>query len=161
MTLPNHEVHGTREVPPELKALGSLPDAHYADLFTLETDVVATPEDWARAMLGDVPSAGETLIWRGFLGLRLHHGASPDTVAGWRITGRGEVWIRLETASWFLSANLVVKASGGQVSLLTLLRYDRPIGHLVWPPLSAVHRRLAPGLLHGGQRRRAAQVARG
>ncbi len=142
---------GTRNVPGSIRALSSLPDAHYADFFALPTDAAATPEQWARAMFGDVPGPAGTLIWRGLLGLRLRRGRSPATVAGWLIAGRGEDWIRLEAASWFLTGNLLVRAADGRVSLGTFLRYERRLGHVVWPPLSAVHRRLAPGLLRGAE----------
>lgn len=138
---------GAHEVPASVRALSSLPDADYVDMFTLPADADATPEQWARAMLGDVPNSTEQLIWRGLLGLRLSRGRSPDTVAGWRIAGRGEDWLRLEAASWFLSADFVVRAADAQVSLATVLRYDRSLGRLLWPPLSALHRRLVPGLL--------------
>ncbi|MGW2183796.1 DUF2867 domain-containing protein [Streptomyces sp. NPDC001732] len=138
---------GAHDLPAPFRALSSLSAVDYADRFTLAANASATPEQWARAMFGDVPGLAQRVIWRGLLGLRLSRGRSPDTVAGWRITGRGKDWIRLETASWFLTGNLVVQADGGQVSLGTFLRYDRPLGRKVWPPLSAVHRRLAPGLL--------------
>ncbi|MFE3198418.1 DUF2867 domain-containing protein [Embleya sp. NPDC059237] len=126
-----------------------MPDFDYVDVFTLATDAAgdATPEQWARAMFGDVPDPGERLIWRGLLGLRLTRGRSSDTVAGWRVAERGEDWIRLETASPYLTANLVVRTSEGRVSLGTFLRYERTLGRLIWPPLSAVHRRLVPGVL--------------
>jgi hypothetical protein len=127
--------------------LTSLPAVDYADHFTHPTTAEATPERWARAMFGDVADAGEILIWRVILGLRLSRGRSPDTVAGWRIGGRGDDWIRLEAASWFLSANLVIRTGGGRVALWTFLHYDRAVGHVVWPPLAAVHRRLVPGVL--------------
>ncbi|GAA2272427.1 hypothetical protein GCM10010149_12890 [Nonomuraea roseoviolacea subsp. roseoviolacea] len=144
---------GTHDVPESVRALSALSRIDYVDHFTLFTDAVdagdATPEQWARAMFGDVPDAGEWLIWRGLLGLRLSRGRSPDTVAGWRITGRGEDWIRLEAGSSFLTGNLVVQATHGRVSLTTFLRYDSLLGHGVWPPLSAVHRRLVPGVLRG------------
>jgi hypothetical protein len=104
-------------------------------------------------MLGDVPDLGERLIWRGLLGLRLSRGRSPATVAGWRIGGRGEDWIRLEAASWFLLGNLVVETTGTQVSLVTFLHYRRHLGRAVWPPLSAVHRGLVPGLLRAAAAR--------
>jgi hypothetical protein len=119
----------------------------YADHFTLATPAEATPEQWARAMFGNVPSPAEILIWRVLLGLRLSRGRSPHTVAGWRIGDRGDDWIRLEAASWFLSASLTVRTGAGQVGLRTALHYDRPIGRVVWPPLAAVHRRLVPGVL--------------
>jgi hypothetical protein len=149
---------GTHELPEPVRALTALPGTHYVDCFTLATDVDATPEQWARAMFGDVPSAAERFIWRGLLGIRLSRGASPDTVAGWRIAARGGDWIRLEAASWFLTGNLLVRAAGGQVSLATFLRYDRLLGHAVWPPLSAVHRGLAPGLLRDAAAKLAARL---
>jgi len=144
---PVDSVVGTHHVPESVRALSSLSHIDYADQFTIDTDADATPEQWARAMFGDVPDVGELLIWRGILGLRLSRGRSPDTVAGWRIGGRGDGWIRLDAASWFLTGNLLVGTIDGRVSLWTLLHYARPPGHVLWPPLSAVHRRLAPGLL--------------
>lgn len=119
----------------------------YTDHFSIRTDAGGTPEQWARAMFGNVPSPGELFIWRGLLGLRLSRGRSPDTVAGWRIGGRGDDWIRLETASPAMTANLVVGAGGGEVSLTTRLRYDHVPARLIWPPLSAVHRWLVPRVL--------------
>lgn len=138
---------GTHNIPESVRALSSLPDIDYADQFTLLTDADATPEQWARAMFGDVPSVVELLIWRGLLGLRLSPGRSPATVAGWQIGDRGDDWIRLEAASWFLTGNLLVQTADGRASLGTFLHYDRPLGQVVWPPLSTVHRRLVPGLL--------------
>lgn len=152
-----------KKIPASVRALSSIPDFDYADMFTITTresavpdsdadadadsGVRTTPEHWARAMFGDVPSAAERLIWRGLLGLRLSPERSPHTVAGWRITEHGADWIRLETASWFLTANLVVQTADGRVALATFLRYDRTIGRLVWPPLSAIHRALVPRVL--------------
>jgi hypothetical protein len=136
----------------------TVPD--YADQFALATDVEATPEQWARAMFGDVPSAAELLIWRVLLGLRLTRGRSPSTVAGWRIADRGEDWIRLEAASWFLTANLLVQTADNRVSLTTSLHYDRRLGKVVWPPLSAVHRRLVPGVLRDAAARIGSAVKR-
>jgi hypothetical protein len=149
---------GTRDIPAAIRALCSLPDVDYGDLFTLDTDTDTdtTPEQWARAMFGDVPGAAELLIWRGLLGLRLSPGRSPGTVAGWRIGGQGGDWIRLEAASWFLSCNLLIQTAAGQVSLATLLHYDRRLGRGMWTPLSAVHRRVVPGLLRDA----AARVAK-
>jgi len=128
-------------------ALSSLSSIDYADHFTRATAADATPERWARAMFGDTPNATELLIWRVLLGLRLSRGPSPDTVAGWRIGGRGQDWIRLEAASWLLEANLVVQATSDRVALGTFIRYGRWPAHLIWPPLSAIHRYVVPGLL--------------
>ncbi|PWU56094.1 hypothetical protein DLJ47_07565 [Micromonospora sp. S4605] len=144
---------GTHHIPASVRALSSLPSIDYADRFTLRTEADATPEQWARAMFGDVPSVAELLIWRGFLGLRLSRGRSADTVAGWRIDGRGDDWIRLQATSWFLTANLLVQTADERVALGTFLRYERRLGHGVWPPLSAIHRRLVPGVLRAAAAR--------
>ncbi|MFM9373139.1 DUF2867 domain-containing protein [Streptomyces sp. Da 82-17] len=147
------------QVPDAARSLSSLSAIDYVDDFTLRTGTVATPEQWARAMFGDVPGPAALLIWRGLLGLRLSRGPSPDTVAGWRIADRGADWIRLEAASWFLTGNLVVRTAEGRVSLATLLHYERRLGRTVWGVLSAVHRRLAPGLLSGAEANRCAAAS--
>jgi hypothetical protein len=150
--------HGqvTRDVPDAVRALSSLTRIDYADRCTLGTEVVATPEQWARAMFGDVPSAAEQLIWRGVLGFRLSRGRSPATVGGWRIGGGGSDWIRLETASRSLTAEMLVQTGGGAVAWTTCLRFDRLPGRAVWAPASAVHRRLVPGVLRAAAARLAA-----
>ncbi|MGK5678124.1 hypothetical protein [Actinoplanes sp. URMC 104] len=133
-----------------MTVLSSLSTHDYTDRFTVRSDAHGTPEQFARAIFGDVPNAGELFIWRLLLRLRLSPGRSPGTIAGWRIGGRGPDWIRMEAASDALSANLVVRAGGGTVSLSTFIRYDRTPARLLWPPLSAVHRVLAPRALRGG-----------
>ena len=141
---------GVAEVGPTVLARGGLTRIDYVDHFAVGPvdGNAASPEQWARAMFGDVASAGEWFIWRGLLQLRLSRGRSQSSVAGWRIDERGKDWIRLKTDSWALSANLVVRATDTEVSLTTLIRYDRRLGISVfWRMLSAVHRRLAPGLL--------------
>lgn len=142
---------GTGNIPAYVRALSSLPDIDYADRFTLTTEVAATPQRWARAMFGDVPNPAEVLIWRGLLGLRLSRERSPATVAGWRIGRSGDDWIRLEAASWFLTGNILLQTADRRVSVGTFLRYDRRPAHRVWPPLSAVHRRLVPVLLRAAE----------
>lgn len=136
-----HDIQGSA------RGLSSLAAIDYGDRFSVATDASATPEQWARAMFGNTPSARQEFIWRVLLGFRLDRRRSPDTVAGWRVGARHDDWIRLETASWFLSGNLIVQTAPGRVSLSTFLHYDRRPGRLIWPPLSALHRRLIPGIL--------------
>lgn len=98
-------------------------------------------------MFGDTPDLAERFLWRGLLGLRLSRRASPETVAGWRIAARGTDWIRLEADSWLIAGNLVIHTVGGRLWLGTFIHYRRPLAKAAWTPLSALHRRLAPGLL--------------
>lgn len=148
---------GVERVPASVRTLSSLSWIDYADHFVLPTDAAATVERWARVMFGDTPDAIELFLWRGLMGLRLSRTASANTVAGWQIGEQSAEWIRLEATSWFLTANLVVQASGDSVALGTFLRYDRWLAHLVWPPLSVLHRRLVPGVL----RKAASRIAPG
>lgn len=149
---------GVDAVPASVLALTDLPRVDYVDHFASPTAVDADPERWARAMFGDVPDLGERFIWSGLLGLRLAPGRSPGTVAGWRIAARGAGWLRLTAEGRFFGGNLVVRSPQnpdrpGEVSLTTLLHYRRLPASLVWAPLSAVHRRLVPGVLEHAERR--------
>jgi hypothetical protein len=132
-----------------MTSIDALSRVDYTDRFTQVTDAQASPEQWARAMFGDVPSAGQQVIWHGVLGLRLSRGRSSETIAGWRITDRGPDRIRLEAVSWFLTADMLIEPTAGEVSLTTSVRYDHRAGRLVWPAASILHRRLVPGVLAG------------
>lgn len=125
--------------------------ADYVDVFVRRTEVRATPEQWARAMFGDVPNLAEWVIWRALLHMPLHRGPSSDTIAGWPVRGRDDDWILLGNGSWFVRVTLRVTAADGAVSLETSVRYDRAVARVVWPLLSVVHRRLAPGLLRAAE----------
>lgn len=141
-------VRQQHDIPQAVRAL-SPTDPDYIDVFTLITHDAShrSPEQWARAAFEDVAGLQGQFIWRVLLGLRLQRRASPDHVAGWRIADRSDRGIRLEAHSWMLTGHLVVQVDDEQVSLATIVRYDRPIAARIWSPLSSVHRRLAPGLL--------------
>ncbi|GAA4687816.1 hypothetical protein GCM10023215_24500 [Pseudonocardia yuanmonensis] len=147
-------VRGVSEIPPAVRARAALSTVDYADLFTVPSqDGNASAEQWARAMFGSVPTPGEQLIWQVLLGLRLDPERGPDTVAGWRVTGRRDGWIRLATAGPLLSANLVVTTSEGHAALATFVRYEHRAGRLLWRPASAVHRALVPRVLRNAAAR--------
>jgi hypothetical protein len=139
-----------RNVPEAIRSLSTLASPDYVDLFTVTTSETegASPEQWARAAV-EAAGLGGQFVWRVLCGLRLEWRPSPDNVGGWRIADRGDGWIRLEAASWFMTAHLVLEVDDGHLSVATFIRYDRPIAALVWPPLSAGHRLLMPGLLRG------------
>lgn len=145
---------GPDNVDADVLAMSSLDHADYADHFVLahETDPRQTPEQWARTMFGDTPDLIERLLWSGILRLRLQAGRSTGTIAGWRITDRGEDWISVTAASRSMSAVLVIRACASTVELATIVRYDRSRARLVWVPTAFVHRRLAPGLLRSTAR---------
>ncbi len=143
-----------RTIPESIRSLDTLP-SDYADVFTAPASDAAgtSPEGWARAALEGASRVGRFIAWRMLLGLRLERRPAPGYIAGWRIVDRGETWIRIEARSWFMTANIVFQVDEGHVSFATLIRYDRRIAALVWTPVSAVHRRIAPDVLRGAVRR--------
>ncbi|MGW7364871.1 hypothetical protein ACWGI8_15925 [Streptomyces sp. NPDC054841] len=144
-------VRQQQPVPERIRALSTMTDPGYVDLFTMAGGLPGrSPEQWARVLFEDGAGRAGQFIWRVLLGLRLT--ASPDRVAGWRIADRGDDWIRLEARSWFLTGHLVVQADDEQVSLATFVRYDRPVASRIWPPLAKKHRQFAPDLLRDAHR---------
>jgi hypothetical protein len=138
---------GLRDVPSAIRRASRLSDPDYVDVFTITTNEVRSPEEWARTALEHTPTGRSAPILWQLLGLRLGPRPSAEHVQGWNITGRGEDWIRIEAASWFMTANAIVKVDDGQVSVALFVRYDRPIAAVIWPPVSVMHRRALPALL--------------
>jgi hypothetical protein len=138
-----------RNIPEAIRARSGMDCPDYIDLFTVTTNEAAdaTPEQWFRTALEDVAGRSGQYIWRGVLGLRLKSRPSTERIGGWKIADRGEDWIRLEASSWFLTAHLVTRLDDRHLFAGTFIRYDHPIAPLIWVPVSAVHRRLMPGLL--------------
>jgi hypothetical protein len=143
------------DVPEAIRSLGTFDPPDYVDLFVAPADdaTSTSPEGWARAAMEGAPAVGRFLAWEVGCGFRLERTAAADRVAGWRIVGRGDDWIRTEARSWFMTAQIVFRIEPARVSFATFVRYDRAIAALVWGTLSAVHRRVAPDFLGGAVRR--------
>jgi hypothetical protein len=143
-------VVGVDEVPRSVRSLTSLADPDYIDLFTVTTPGARnrSPDEWARAVLEQTPLARRNarVLWR-LMGLRLGPQSSPDHVQGWRISARGDNWLRAETASWYMTAQAVCLIEEGSVSASLSLRYDHPVAVLVWAVVSASHQRAMPIML--------------
>ena len=141
-----------RGVPEAIRSLSTLVNPDYVDLFTAPGPSGRSAEQWARAAVETGAGLPGQILWRGVLGLRLDPGRSPDHVGGWLIAGRGYDWIRLEAASSFLTAQIVVHVDDGEISVATFIRYDRTVAAVVWPPVSVLHRRAMLGLLRHAAR---------
>jgi hypothetical protein len=142
---------GVHDVPPAVRGLTTLAAPDYVDLFTVSTATAMdhSAEEWARAVLEQAPLAARNArrLWR-LIGLRLGPPRSPDHVQGWKIAARGDDWLRVETASWYMTAQAVCLVEHEQVSLSLSLRYDRPPAALVWALVSGPHQRAVPVMLH-------------
>jgi hypothetical protein len=129
-----------------------LANADYADIVTATIDETpsGTPEQLIRAALNGVPRGLLVFIpfvQRVFLGLRLKLQPSPNHLLGWKIADRGENWMRIEAASWFLTCHVLMHIDKGQISLASFIRYDRRPAAYVWPPVSLIHRQVALALV--------------
>ena len=141
-------------MPEAIRSLDTLARPDYVDLITVTTSGVTdkSPEEWARAALEDTPTGRSApRLWR-LLGLRLGPRPSPDYVQGWKIAARGDHWIRVEAASWYMTAHAVVHVEDPKVSVALFIRYDRPIAAFICPPVSVVHRRAVPVMLRQASR---------
>jgi hypothetical protein len=144
-----------RDLPPAITSRCPFPP-DYVDLFMAacpSAAAVGTAEDWARTTMEGASPTGRFLAWRVLCGLDLHQGDSPDHIAGWRVEDGGERWIRVAARSWFMTANAVFVLDDQGVWFATFVRYDRWVGRLIWTPVSAVHRAVAPSFLSHGVRR--------
>jgi hypothetical protein len=149
-------VRWRREVPEAIRSLGALANADYADIVTATIDATpAEPEQTIQAALKGVPRALLVLtpfVQRAFLGLRLELRPSPDHLLGWKIVERGENWMRIEAASWFLTGHVVIHVDQGRISLASFIRYERRLAAFVWPPVSLIHRQVALALVRSATR---------
>jgi hypothetical protein len=142
-------VVGLSDIPATIRSRDTLASPDYVDVFTAAARGVRdrSPEEWARGVLEETPTGRSApALWRS-LGLRLGPKPSAEHVQGWKIAARGEDWIRLETASWFMTAHGILHLEDRRVSLALFIRYDHPIARLVWMPVSALHRRAVPVML--------------
>jgi hypothetical protein len=146
---------GVRDVPHAILSLSTMDPPDYVDLFvaTAPEATRTPPEAWARIAMDGAPALGRFVAWRVLCGLRLHAQPSPDHVAGWKITGRGEHWIRTEARSRLMTAHIVFATEESRVSFATFIRYDRPIAAWTWGVVSVIHRTVAPGFLRGAVKR--------
>jgi len=143
-----------RNVPEAIRSLSTMESPDYVDVSTVASGVAdRSPEEWARSAVEGVSPWGRLVAWRVLCGLRLESQPSPEHLAGWRITGRGDSWIRMEASSWFMTAHIVFHVDEGRVSFATFVCYDNPVAAFVWPAVSIVHRRAVPGLLRAGVKR--------
>ena len=158
---PTTSLVGVKSIPAEHLALASFPAISYADFFTTRHSAPqASPEQWARAVFGSTPSLTQKIIWTVLLGIPLAAKRSPDTIAGWKVGGRGKDWVRLENRSRILRANLIVRVSQDDVSLLSVVRYENWFGAVWWPTLAVLHRYLVPRILSGAASRVESRAAK-
>ena len=135
----------TREMAETTRSRSTLGRIDYVDVATIVTDVRATPERWARAVVEHAVGRAGQIFWRA-IGLRLKSG-KPGHIGGWRIASVDDDAIVLETASFYGTVNAICEVDDDRVSLALLIRHDHPFARIAVPPVTLFHRRGIPMLL--------------
>jgi hypothetical protein len=116
-----------------------------------------TAEEWARAAWEGAPAPLRWFMlvgWRVVLGLRLGPRPSPEHILGWRITTRAPDLVVCELESRMLRASNTFERIDERLVWSTFVTYTRPIAHVIWPPVSLLHRPLVRlALRHAASRR--------
>ena len=144
-------------MPPEARALSTLPRIDYTDSFVAETAEAQnrTAEEWARRMLEQAPMSfrvGAPATW---FSLGLKHGApwSGDHVLGWPVRHREPDYLLLGADGRLgASAELLLKRGTNSIFFATLLQIDSLVMKRIWSAMEAPHRRVVASLLGRGVR---------
>jgi hypothetical protein len=135
----------TREIAESTRSRSTLGRIDYVDVATIVTDVRATPERWARAIVEHAAGAPAQIFWRA-IGLRLKSG-EPGHIGGWKIAGVDDDGITAETAAFYGTVNAICEVRGDRVSLALAIRFDHWFARIAVPPVTLFHRRGIPMLL--------------
>ncbi len=138
-------VRQRRDITEGTRSLSALGRIDYSDVATITTNVDASPEEWARAIIEGAAGAPAQVFWRA-IGLRLE-GTSDGHIGGWRIVSVSDDSIVCETSSFYATINAVCEVGEADVSLTLLARFDHPFARLACPPITLVHRRGIGSLL--------------
>lgn len=109
-----------------------------------------TPEQWLRTVFESAPRPVRWFLllgWRWVLGLQLGPRPSPDHILGWRIVSKELDAVRIELRSASMTAQLILSIASSKVVLTTNVYYTRRLAHLLWAPVSLIHRQMIPYLL--------------
>lgn len=149
---------GADALPPEIREYSGLERIDFADQVTASGVPSRSAEQWARAIVGDVPNLPEKLIWQGVLRARLDHRRSADLIAGWRIAHREQHRIRLETTSPVMGLRVIITADDDQVTLTTCVRFDTLEGKARWKLIEPLHGFADPRLVATAARKETDRV---
>jgi hypothetical protein len=125
------------EVPPEARALCTVDRIDYHDASLVEVVAVdaRTAEQWARAILDDVPPLLRRALRTGWsaIGLRLRPARADGFVLGREVRRGDPDFVLLGASSRLgLSAELLVMRFGEEVLFDTFVRHDGVVARAVW-----------------------------
>ena len=144
-------------VPPAARRRSTLPRVDYADAFLLETGAAQdrTGEQWARAILDDLPAiARRNLRWGWFaLGLKLGGAGSDRSVLGWEVRRSTADFALLGAGSRLgMPAELLFEPHQEALLFATFVQQENPLARAVWAPVGPYHRQVVPRILERAAR---------
>jgi hypothetical protein len=152
--------HGVRQiaVPIAARALCSLARIDYADAFLLETGPGddRTPEEWARAILEDAPTAVRSKLLLGWsaIGLKVANGHSARSVLGWDVRASGLEFVLLGADSRIgMPGELLFMPGRDALVFATFVQQNNPIARAVWAATESTHVPVVRDLLEQAGRR--------
>ncbi|MEV0248427.1 hypothetical protein AB0H76_17650 [Nocardia sp. NPDC050712] len=140
------------DVDTEMLAFSTLADIGHSDAHLLRTDRSAdhSAEQWARAILEDVPAEVRVTLERAWkvIALSLAPVGAAHTIAGWSIAHTGPDYVLLQAESTFdFEGQLLFRRSEKGVLLATFVQFHDPAARAVWDRSLPSHLRFVRSLL--------------
>jgi hypothetical protein len=144
--------------PPATRTLSTLSHVDYEDAFLVETGPAQdrTAEQWARAILEDVPIIMRSALpWAWFaLGLQLGSTRSERFVLGWEVRRSTPDFVLLGASSRLgLPAELLFERRQHTLLFATFVQQDNQIARAVWAGVEPGHRQIVRYVLERASRR--------
>lgn len=135
------------EVPRGVATIDAITEPGYWKAWELPSvDAYAlTSEQWVRRTWEDASRLLRWFLpigWAGILRLRLGPRPSPDHILGWLISACDPGSITVQARSRLLTAHNIVVVNESGIVWVTLVRFDKRIGRLVWGVIEPTHKLL-------------------
>lgn len=137
-------------LPPDARALSTLPRIDYHDAFTVTADIGYTSEQWMGAVLQEAPASVRRRLWLGWraLGLRLGPPWSSHRVLGWKVTRSDPAFVLLAADSWLgLRGQLLFASQPDGLLFATFVEQTNPIARALWAAITPRHQQVVRSLL--------------
>ncbi len=161
-TTPLHKAGAVTQIqlPPDARALTTLPRLDYVDAFRIEGNPVPdrTGEQWARAVIEQTPLKIRVTLVSGWtaLGLKLGSPWAADRVLGWEIRQSTPDHVLLDAGSRLgLSGELLFRPDPDGVLFVTFVHQNNRFARVVWARIETLHREIVHSLLKHAARRAA------
>lgn len=138
------------DVPPDVRALSTLPRVDYADAFLVPVDSARarSARSWAQAVLESAPAATRAQLLRGWSMLGLTHSGAGDTILGWTVRrDTGDTVLLGRRSLVGMPGELLFEVRQEGLLFATFVQHGNPIVRGVWSCARPLHVRTVLRLL--------------